>query len=82
MLPSNLPYLISIGRLDYYSEGLLLFTNCATIASYMESPAVGLEREYIVRIRGSVGRAELDKLGDGVHIDGIHYKGECIRSIF
>ena len=41
----------------------------------MESPTVGLERDYIVRIRGSVGQAELDKLGDGVRIDGIHYKG-------
>ena len=72
-LPSNLPRLISVGRLDFNTEGLLLLTNDGALARALELPATGCLRRYRVRAHGSVTQAELDALRDGVTISGIHY---------
>src|SRR5580704_543927 len=72
-LPSNLPRLISVGRLDFNTEGLLLLTNDGALARALELPATGWLRRYRVRAHGSVTQAELDALRDGVTISGIHY---------
>jgi 23S rRNA pseudouridine2605 synthase len=73
ILPRNLPRLISVGRLDLNSEGLLLLTNDGGLARVLELPATGWLRRYRVRAHGRIAQNELDRLGEGITIDGIHY---------
>jgi 23S rRNA pseudouridine2605 synthase len=72
-LPPNLPRLISVGRLDFNTEGLLLLTNDGALARVLELPATGWLRRYRVRAHGSVTQDKLDALRAGVTISGIHY---------
>src|SRR6185295_14192853 len=72
-LPKNLPRLISIGRLDLSTEGLLLLTNDGGLARALELPATGWLRRYRVRAYGKVTQGDLDALRDGVTVDGINY---------
>ncbi len=72
-LPKHLPRVVSIGRLDYNSEGLLLLTNDGEIARRLELPAGGWTRKYRARLFGKVTQAELDKLAEGVTIAGVKY---------
>jgi 23S rRNA pseudouridine2605 synthase len=72
-LPKGLPRLISVGRLDVNTEGLLLLTNDGGLARTLELPATGWLRRYRVRAHGRVTQAELDRLRAGVTIDGIRY---------
>ncbi len=72
-LPKNLPRLVSVGRLDIGTEGLLLLTNDGGLARVLELPQTQWERRYRVRAHGRVSQAELDRLRDGVTIDGVHY---------
>ena len=72
-LPKNLPRLISVGRLDLNTEGLLLLTNDGGLARMLELPETGWLRRYRVRAHGRIAQAELDKLRGGVEIGGIHY---------
>jgi 23S rRNA pseudouridine2605 synthase len=72
-LPKNLPRLISIGRLDYNTEGLLLLTNDGALARVLELPATGWLRRYRVRAHGSITQDRLNGLRSGVTISGIHY---------
>ena len=70
-LPKNLPRVISVGRLDMTSEGLLLLTNDGELARKMELPKTGFARRYRARAYGKPTQAKLDKLKHGVDIDGI-----------
>lgn len=72
-LPRALPRLISIGRLDFNTEGLLLLTNDGALARLLELPATGWLRRYRVRAHGTITQDRLDGLRRGVSIDGIHY---------
>src|SRR6516165_236411 len=72
-LPKGLPRLISVGRLDINTEGLLLLTNDGGLARVLELPATGWMRRYRVRALGRVRQEALDRLKNGVTIDGIHY---------
>ncbi len=72
-LPKHLPRLISIGRLDINTEGLLLLTNDGGLARVLELPATGWLRTYRVRALGRVTQEVLDKLKDGVVIAGVRY---------
>lgn len=72
-LPAELPRLISIGRLDLNSEGLLLLTNDGALARRLELPATGWVRRYKVRAHGAVDPARLAALARGVRIDGVAY---------
>ena len=72
-LPPGLPRLISVGRLDINSEGLLLLTNDGELARALEQPSTGLVRRYRVRARGRITQPELDKLKDGVTVEGVQY---------
>ncbi len=72
-LPDDLPRVISVGRLDYNTEGLLLLTNDGALARYMELPSTGWLRRYRVRARGRITQADLEKLKDGITIEGIAY---------
>ncbi len=72
-LPADLPRVVSIGRLDFNTEGLLLLTNDGELARHLELPSTGWLRRYRVRARGRVSQADLDKIKDGVEIEGVHY---------
>ena len=72
-LPKDLPRLISVGRLDLNTEGLLLLTNDGGLARALELPATGWLRRYRVRAHGSVAQAQLDSLRRGITIDGVRY---------
>ena len=74
-LPPDLPRLVAIGRLDINTEGLLLLTNDGGLARVLELPATGWLRRYRVRAHGSIDQAALDRLSDGVAIDGVEYRG-------
>jgi 23S rRNA pseudouridine2605 synthase len=72
-LPPTMPRVISIGRLDLTSEGLLLLTNDGALARRLELPETGWIRRYRVRFFGNVAQSELDKLKDGITADGVRY---------
>jgi 23S rRNA pseudouridine2605 synthase len=72
-LPKHLPRLISVGRLDFNTEGLLLLTNDGALARMLELPTTGWLRRYRVRAHGLVTQPQLDELRKGVTVDGIHY---------
>jgi len=72
-LPRSLPRLVTIGRLDLNSEGLLLLTNDGGLARALELPATGWLRRYRVRAHGRVDPAALARLKNGVIVDGIAY---------
>jgi len=72
-LPEDMPRVMSVGRLDINSEGLLLLTNDGELKRRMELPATGWLRRYRVRINGSLSEAKLDQLRAGMEVDGVHY---------
>jgi len=73
-LPETMPRVMSVGRLDINSEGLLILTNDGEIKRKLELPSTGWLRRYRVRINGSVSEARLDELRKGITVDGIHYQ--------
>lgn len=72
-LPTGLPRVVSAGRLDFNSEGLLLLTNDGALARRLELPSSGWIRKYRARVFGRLEQRDLDRLKDGVTIDGVHY---------
>ncbi len=73
VLPPDLPRVVSVGRLDLTSEGLLLLTNDGGLARELEHPSRGWVRRYRVRVHGRVAPATLARLKDGVTVDGVRY---------
>jgi len=72
-LPSDLPRVISVGRLDLNSEGLLLLTNDGALARHLERPATGLERQYRVRAYGRLAPGALARIANGISINKVRY---------
>ncbi len=72
-LPPGLPRVVSVGRLDLNSEGLLLLTNDGGLARKLELPATGWLRRYRVRVHGAVDPADLAALAKGVTVEGVKY---------
>jgi len=72
-LPKDMPRVVSVGRLDLNSEGLLVLTNDGELKRKMELPATGWLRRYRVRIKGSLSETKLDILRKGVVVEGIRY---------
>jgi 23S rRNA pseudouridine2605 synthase len=72
-LPPNLPRLISVGRLDLTSEGLLLLTNDGDLARKLELPSTGWTRRYRVRVHPIPSPEALKSLERGVTVDGVSY---------
>jgi 23S rRNA pseudouridine2605 synthase len=72
-LPPNLPRVVSIGRLDINTEGLLLLTTDGALARHLELPSTGWLRRYRVRAHGRVSEEALHGLRAGVTIDGVRY---------
>ncbi|ACT58688.1 pseudouridine synthase [Hirschia baltica] len=73
-LPKKLPRVMTIGRLDLNTEGLLLLTNDGELARTLELPTTGLKRCYRARAFGKITQAELDKLQEGVLFEGVVYR--------
>ncbi|CTQ52636.1 Ribosomal large subunit pseudouridine synthase B [Roseibium album] len=72
-LPKELPRVLTVGRLDINTQGLLLLTNDGGLARVLELPSTGWLRRYRVRAYGKITQADLDGLSDGVAIDGVLY---------
>lgn len=72
-LPAGMPRVISVGRLDLNSEGLLLLTNNGELSHKLELPQNGWSRRYKVKVHGFVDLKKLAKLADGVTVDGVSY---------
>ena len=72
-LPEGLPRVLSIGRLDINTEGLLLLTNDGGLSRVLELPTTGWLRRYRVRAHGEVDQEALDKLKEGIAVDGVLY---------
>lgn len=72
-LPEGLPRVISVGRLDLNSEGLLLLTNSGELSRRLELPSNSWSRRYKVKVHGRINRDKLAELEQGITIDGIRY---------
>ncbi len=72
-LPDTMPRVVTVGRLDFNSEGLLLLTNDGALARTLELPATGWVRRYRVRVHGRVDEAALARLAQGTAIGGVRY---------
>ena len=72
-LAGRLPRVVSVGRLDLTTEGLLLLTNSGALSRRLELPSTGWTRRYRVRAYGRITQTALDALKDGVEIDGVQY---------
>ena len=72
-LPSGLPRLMPVGRLDFMTEGLLLLTNDGGLKRQLELPKTGVVRSYRARAYGQVTQNQLEQLAEGITIEGVHY---------
>ena len=72
-LPAGLPRLMPVGRLDFMTEGLLLLTNDGELKRQLELPRTAVVRTYRARAYGSIAQAALERLAEGITIEGVHY---------
>jgi len=87
LLPKDLPRVISVGRLDIMSEGLLVLTNSPSLSTYLEKPINKIKRTYFVKVKGEIPGNIHKMLESGITIDGIIYdkinieilKDNCIK---
>jgi 23S rRNA pseudouridine2605 synthase len=79
-LPKSLPRVVTVGRLDLTTEGLLLLTNDGELARFLELPRSGLERTYRARAKGTVTPQKIDELASGITVEGVRYAP--IRAVF
>ncbi len=73
--------LFPVGRLDYNSEGLMIFTNDGDLANYVMHPRYGVTKEYLVKFKGMLSREDMGKMKKGILIDGELYQAENIRLV-
>jgi 23S rRNA pseudouridine2605 synthase len=73
-LPEDMPRVMSVGRLDLNSEGLLLLTNDGEVKRKLELPSTGWLRRYRVRINGAVSEDKLEQLRKGIEVEGVKYQ--------
>ena len=78
-LPEGMPRVMSVGRLDLNSEGLLLLTNDGAVKRRLELPATGWLRRYRVRIKGTASEAKLDLLRQGITVEGVRYQPMTVQ---
>ena len=79
LIPKNFPRLISIGRLDFMSEGLLLFTNNGDFARKYEIPSSNILRVYRVCINGTISHKDLTNINKGIKINNVQYNHVSVR---
>lgn len=80
ILPTGLPRVISVGRLDYNTEGLLLLTNNGAFARFLELPSSGFKRAYKARVYGDLSERVIKLLDQGATVGGVKY-GKIIVSL-
>jgi 23S rRNA pseudouridine2605 synthase len=78
-LPKGMPRVISVGRLDLYTEGLLLLTNSGELARFMELPSTGWKRRYKVRYHGPLTEADMERIRKGITVEGVQYGAAEVR---
>lgn len=81
VLPKNLPRLVSVGRLDLESQGLLLLTNNPTLSNFLEHPKNKIKRKYQVKVSGLITKKKIDTMERGVTVDEINYQPMQIKLI-
>ncbi|MGE3771245.1 MAG: pseudouridine synthase [Bdellovibrionales bacterium] len=74
ILPKSLPRVVTVGRLDFNTEGLLLLTNDGDLARWLEHPDTGWTRRYRARVHGKITQSIIDRLKKGVTVEGIRYR--------
>ena len=79
LIPKNYPRLISIGRLDYMSEGLILFTNNGDFARQYELPSSNILRVYRVCLNGNIEQKDINIINTGITINNIFYNKIDVR---
>ena len=79
-LPAGLPRVMPVGRLDYMTEGLLLLTNDGEFKRKLELPRTAVVRQYRARAFGHVTQDQLERLAEGVTVEGMHY-GSIIANL-
>jgi 23S rRNA pseudouridine2605 synthase len=78
-LPEDMPRVMSVGRLDLNSEGLLLLTNDGELKRRLELPSTGWLRKYRVRVKGNPTEPEIEPLRKGITIDGERFQGMEVK---
>jgi 23S rRNA pseudouridine2605 synthase len=73
LLPKNMPRVVSVGRLDFNTEGLLLLTNNGDFARHLELPKNKISRVYRARVFGKINHDRLKRLERGITVDGVRY---------
>jgi len=79
LIPKKFPRIISIGRLDFMSEGLLLLTNNGDYSRNLELPSKGYERIYRVCLRGEIKKKDIDSINKGIKINNVVYQRVKIK---
>lgn len=74
-------YLYPVGRLDYHSEGLMIFTNDGEFANRVSHPKFQIEKEYLVKFKGALNQPELKQMKRGILIDGDLYKVDSVSFV-
>ena len=74
-------YLYPVGRLDYHSEGLMIFTNDGEFANRVTHPKFEIEKEYLVKFKGALNQQDLKQMKHGVLIDGVVYKVDSVSFV-
>lgn len=78
-IPKNLPRLVSVGRLDYNSEGLMILTNNGELAKELMSPKNHIKRTYLVKVFGNINENMIPQIEAGITINGINYNKIAIK---
>jgi len=81
ILPQKMQKLLYIGRLDFNTEGLLLLTNNGNLKRYFELPNNNIERKYKVKVYGNIKNINIERLKEGISIEGINYKNIILNVI-
>ena len=71
--------LFPVGRLDYHSEGLMIFTNDGDLANEVMHPSHNVTKEYLVKFKGLLDRGTIARMKKGIVVDGLVYKAETVR---
>ncbi len=73
--------LFPVGRLDYHSEGLMIFTNDGDLANQVMHPRYNVTKEYLVKFKGLLPKEAVTRMRQGIHIEGELYQAEAIRLV-
>lgn len=73
--------LFPVGRLDYASEGLMIFTNDGDFANLVMHPRYEVEKEYHVKLSGSLSPEEMKRAGSGLSVEGVRYRVKTIAPL-